>query len=168
MAISINGSTNVITGVAVGGLPDGIVDADMLAANAVNSAKIADDAVTDGKLNISGEVKAWVHFRGTGTVTILANFNVSSITDNATGDYTINFSNALPDANYCAALSLRNVDSNGTQEVGGFTRGPSGVHGSHATTPTASAFRIDTRYGGKASSDGADYDFYDVYCAFIR
>lgn len=41
MAIAINGSTNVITGVAVGGLPDGIVDADMLAANAVTSGKLA-------------------------------------------------------------------------------------------------------------------------------
>lgn len=39
MAISINGSTNVITGVAVGGLPDGIVDTDMLAAGAVTAAK---------------------------------------------------------------------------------------------------------------------------------
>ena len=39
MAIVINGSTNVISGVAVGGLPDGIVDTDMLAANAVTSAK---------------------------------------------------------------------------------------------------------------------------------
>ena len=41
MAISINGSTNVISGVAVGGLPDGIVDADMLASSAVTSGKLA-------------------------------------------------------------------------------------------------------------------------------
>ena len=41
MAIAINGSTNVITGVAVGGLPDGIVDADMLASNAVTAGKLA-------------------------------------------------------------------------------------------------------------------------------
>ena len=41
MPISINGSTNVITGLAVGGLPDGIVDADMLASNAVTSGKLA-------------------------------------------------------------------------------------------------------------------------------
>ena len=41
MAIAINGSTNVITGIGVGGLPDGIVDTDMLAANAVSSAKLA-------------------------------------------------------------------------------------------------------------------------------
>ena len=39
MAIVINGSTNVISGVAVGGLPDGIVDTDMIAANAVTAAK---------------------------------------------------------------------------------------------------------------------------------
>ena len=49
MAITINGSTNTITGVAVGGLPDGIVDTDMLAANAVATGKIADDAVTPAK-----------------------------------------------------------------------------------------------------------------------
>ncbi len=44
--------------------------------------------------------KAWVNFNGTGTVAIRASFNVSSITDNGTGDYTVNFTNALADANY--------------------------------------------------------------------
>ena len=44
--------------------------------------------------------KAWVNFNGTGTVAIRASGNVTSITDNGTGDYTINFTNALPDANY--------------------------------------------------------------------
>ena len=44
MAITINGTTNTIAGVAVGGLPDGIVDTDMLAANAVSSAKLASGA----------------------------------------------------------------------------------------------------------------------------
>ena len=41
MPVSINGNTGVITGLAVGGLPDGIVDADMLAANSVTSGKLA-------------------------------------------------------------------------------------------------------------------------------
>jgi hypothetical protein len=45
-------------------------------------------------------VKAWVNFNGTGTVAIRAAFNVSSITDNGTGDYTVNFTTAMPDANY--------------------------------------------------------------------
>lgn len=45
-------------------------------------------------------VKAWVNFNGTGTVSIRASFNVSSITDNGTGDYTVNFTTAMSDANY--------------------------------------------------------------------
>jgi hypothetical protein len=44
--------------------------------------------------------RAWVNFNGTGTVAIRASGNVSSITDNNTGDYTINFSTAMPDADY--------------------------------------------------------------------
>jgi len=49
----------------------------------------------------SGRAKAWVNFDGTGAVTIRANFNVNSITDNNTGDYTVNFSTSFSDTNYC-------------------------------------------------------------------
>ncbi|MFN8993303.1 MAG: hypothetical protein ACK5X3_06525 [Pseudomonadota bacterium] len=45
--------------------------------------------------------RAWVNFNGTGTVAIRASGNVSSITDNGTGDYTVNFTTNMPDANYC-------------------------------------------------------------------
>jgi hypothetical protein len=55
-------------------------------------------------LNPSGtenyKCRAWVNFNGTGTVAIRASGNVSSITDNGTGDYTVNFTTAMPDANY--------------------------------------------------------------------
>ena len=44
--------------------------------------------------------RAWVNFNGTGTVAIRASGNVSSITDNGTGDYTVNFTTAMPDADY--------------------------------------------------------------------
>jgi hypothetical protein len=44
--------------------------------------------------------RAWVNFNGTGTVAIREDGNVSSITDNGTGDYTVNFTTAMPDANY--------------------------------------------------------------------
>jgi hypothetical protein len=44
--------------------------------------------------------RAWVNFNGTGTVAIRASGNVNSITDNGVGDYTVNFTNALADANY--------------------------------------------------------------------
>ena len=47
--------------------------------------------------------RAWVNFNGTGTVAIRSSGNVSSITDNGTGDYTINFTTAMPDANYSIA-----------------------------------------------------------------
>lgn len=46
--------------------------------------------------------RAWVNFNGTGTVAIRASGNVTSITDNGTGDYTVNFTTAMPDANYSA------------------------------------------------------------------
>jgi len=46
--------------------------------------------------------RAWVNFNGTGTVAIRASGNVSSITDNGTGDYTINLTTAMPDVNYSA------------------------------------------------------------------
>jgi hypothetical protein len=49
--------------------------------------------------------RAWVNFNGTGTVAIRASGNVTSITDNGTGDYTVNFTNAMPDANYTAIAS---------------------------------------------------------------
>jgi hypothetical protein len=57
--------------------------------------------------NVSGtEVgtfcRAWVNFNGTGVVAIRASFNVSSITDNGTGSYTVNFTSALADANHSA------------------------------------------------------------------
>ena len=49
--------------------------------------------------------RAWVNFNGTGTVAIRASGNVSSITDNGTGDYTVNFTTAMTDANYSATIT---------------------------------------------------------------
>jgi hypothetical protein len=67
MAITING-TGTVTGVSVGGLPDGIVDADMLASNAVATAKIADDAITAAKLaSGAGGKLLKVHYAQTDT-----------------------------------------------------------------------------------------------------
>lgn len=53
---------------------------------------------------IAGQLcRAWVNFNGTSSVAIRASFNVSSITDNGTGNYTVNFTTAMPDANYSAS-----------------------------------------------------------------
>jgi hypothetical protein len=52
----------------------------------------------------SSDLKAWVSFNGTGTVAIRSSFNVSSITDGGTGDYSVNYTTAISDANYCYVL----------------------------------------------------------------
>ena len=62
--------------------------------NQSGSATVPSDTV------INGSAKAWVSFNGTGTVVINGSFNVTSITDGGTGNYTVNFTNAMPDANY--------------------------------------------------------------------
>jgi hypothetical protein len=54
--------------------------------------------------------RAWVNFNGTGTVAIRASGNVTSITDNGTGDYTINFTTAMTDANYAVASAGNRSD----------------------------------------------------------
>ena len=57
--------------------------------------------------------RAWVNFNGTGTVAIRASFNVSNITDNGVGNYMVNFTTAMPDANYSAVGGYGN-DSGST------------------------------------------------------
>jgi hypothetical protein len=56
--------------------------------------------------------RAWVNFNGTGTVTPRASGNVSSITDNGTGTYTVNFTTAMPDTNYSVNVTARRIDAN--------------------------------------------------------
>lgn len=51
--------------------------------------------------------KAWVNFNGTGTVAIRASGNVSSITDNGVGNYTVNFASAMADSNYSVVVTSR-------------------------------------------------------------
>jgi len=77
--------------------------------------------------------RAWVNFNGTGTVAIRASGNVSSITDNGTGDYTVNFTTAMPDANYCAVVTGSSTD----QGTGCIVMDILG-----STAPTASAIRV--------------------------
>ena len=57
-----------------------------------------------------GVCRAWVNFNGTGTVAIRASFNVSSITDNGTGDYTANFTTAMTDASYSTLFMAPSAD----------------------------------------------------------
>jgi hypothetical protein len=62
--------------------------------------------------------RAWVNFNGTGTPAIRASGNVTSITDNGTGDYTVNFTNAMPDANFAATGSAGAAASSNPRILG--------------------------------------------------
>lgn len=62
--------------------------------------------------------RAWVNFNGSGTVAIRAAFNVSSITDNGVGDYTVNFANAMPDANYAVLATTTASGYSGVNAIG--------------------------------------------------
>ena len=80
--------------------------------NSVTSAKIVDGTIAAADLNgaQSGSapifgLRAWVNFNGTGTVAILGSGNVSSVTDNNLGDYTISFVTAMSDTNYAVVAS---------------------------------------------------------------
>ena len=62
--------------------------------------------------------KAWVNFDGTGTIAIRDDFNIESLTDNGTGNYTVTFSNAMPNANYATIATIGGGSiSNGSEST---------------------------------------------------
>ena len=91
--------------------------------------------------------KAWVNFNGTGTVAIRGEYNVSSITDRGTGQYTVNMTSALIDTNYSAVVSCDQAQS----------RVPSAV------SLTTSQYPLDTE-----TSAGAYIDAASVYSVVFR
>jgi hypothetical protein len=116
--------------------------------NAAGSASVPVDTV------ISGSAKAWVNFDGTGTFSpnpsttkIRAAFNVTSITDNGLGDYTVTFTTALADANYAVIVT----GDRATAPVGS----------SNGATNTALSASVRTQ-SGTTSTDSA-YVFVAVF-----
>lgn len=95
-----------------------------------------------------GAAKAWVNFNGTGTVAIRAQFNVSPITDNGTGDYTVNFTTALADANYAIANTVTQVND-GNTSAGSLQIRLSGTTPIQSTT----SVRFQTGYGSNFAAD---------------
>ena len=109
-------------------------------------------------LNASGNApmyacRAWVNFNGTGTVAIQASGNVSSITDNGNGDYTVNFTMAMQDALYIPFLSYAGRSGDTFKLVV-----TSATEGGSPTLKTASAIRVN--YG--------NIDLNEVYIGIIR
>ena len=85
--------------------------------------------------------RAWVNFNGTSTVAIRASGNVTSITDNGTGNYTMNFTTAMPDANYSGVFGCN--DNGNTTTMCYRTGG----------TKTTSAFQVSTASGVATLAD---------------
>lgn len=102
--------------------------------------------------------RAWVNFNGTGTVAIRGSGNVTSITDNGVGDYTVNLTTAMPDTNYCG-VALPNDGTPGTNLVIGCENS--------SRTKSTSAFHVWTAYGGNGSNKTL-YDVNTVNVAIFR
>ncbi len=104
-----------------------------------------------GSAAVAYGCRAWVNFNGTSTVAIRASGNVTSITDNGTGDYTMNFTTAMPDANYCVC------GTTGTTFKGVTFTAPS-----PSAAFTTSSCRIN------ASTPASDFDMATISVAVFR
>ena len=93
--------------------------------------------------------RAWVNFNGQGTVAIRSDGNVSSITDNGTGQYTTNFSNALSSANYAVGSTAGYGSTTATD--GGLY----GIYGTSVTTTSVRGFTVDSSGSGSSLFDYA-------------
>jgi len=124
MAVTIDGTANTITA----------------AATSATSLTTASGSAP------SYSARAWVNFNGTGTVAIRASGNVTSITDNATGDFTINFTTAFADTSYCI--------TSGASPAGGEVLGV-GLDYTNSTK-TTTALRITVKSPNIGRSDSID------------
>lgn len=97
--------------------------------------------------------KAWVNFNGTGVVAIRGSFNVSSITDNGAGDFTVNFTVPMIDANYA-------VMATGSALVSGGGSGYNVMQVNDTGTPYNTA---SVRIGSVTQSNGAPTAFDPIY-----
>jgi hypothetical protein len=133
MAIVLNGSGTVTGITGITGTNATVTGITSVGSNSANTPVILNDSGSN-----SNTCRAWVNFNGIGTVAIRASFNVSSITDNAVSDFTVNLTNAMPDANYAIQLTCRN-------EVAG---GETTINLYEAGSPSTSNFRMTAgRFG---------------------
>lgn len=107
-----------------------------------------------GSNGVAYGCRAWVNFNGTSTVAIRASGNVSSITDNGTGDYTVNFSTAMPDINYSVAGAVNEGSTDNAL--------PARIAQLRRTTPTTSSFRVGVSNLSNSAFD-VEYVFFQVF-----
>ena len=157
MPISISGS-GTITGISAGGLPDGCVTGDDIANSTVTATKL-------GTTEQSRLCRAWVNFDGTGTVAIRASYNVSSITDNGVGNYTINFATAMSDVNYAI---LATAEPSTVPGVGNTYYTVIGSDSSNSFTKSTTSAQVRTAYITSLSGAATPWDSQATYVAIFR
>lgn len=118
----------------------------------VTGAITATGAVSGASFTAKNIAKAWVNFNGTGVVAIRDSFNVSSITDNAVGDYTVNFTSALANANYSWAIGVNSTDV-ARVHMGYLANG---------VAPATTSLRINTAQVNDVSTAVTDKDYVAV------
>ena len=153
MALTFNGANNTIGGLAVGGVPDGTIDTDALAA----------DAVTNAKANLIGEIFAWAHMDvASGSPTFNKSAGFGAITDNGTGDFTFALSQTQADNDYVCLGAGSVAYAGGECSAVAFERiGDSGNESNNTTT----AVRVNV----VRPNDGSTYDAIgNVYIALIH
>lgn len=95
-----------------------------------------------------------MNFNGTGVVSIRASGNVSSITDNGTGNYSVNFTTTMADANYCAHVTATHPGGAGTSLYGTVDK---------TSANSSSAFKLFT-----LSNTNAQVDCAEVFASVVR
>ena len=104
---------------------------------------VAADGTSPVTLTKQSAAKAWVKFNGS-TVTIVDDVNVASITDNGTGDFTINMSSSFATANYCVSSTNGKIANNS---------GIWSVAENSAASPTTSAYRLNVQSPSGTQND---------------
>lgn len=140
-------------------IADAIQAASTSQLNIKNGVALTPPTISDvNNVAIGTFCRAWVNFNGTGTIAIRASFNVTSITDNGTGDYTVVFTNAMPDANYAGVHC-------GSPQNGRFYWNYAGTfnNGTTAITNTTTTYRFIC-----ADAGGSVTDSTNAYAAFFR
>ena len=156
MAVIINASTS--TGLVQSADTSGVITLQNNGTNAltVDSGNLQFNSGY-GSVATAYGCRAWVNFdASSGTPSIRCSGNVSSITDNGTGDFTVNFTNAMPDRNYVVL-----TEGNWGVGVGAYAD-PNNIFAPCGQTPTTSAVRIGMR------SSSAFYDYAEINVAVFR
>lgn len=148
-ALNMTADTSGILQIATGATPTTAVEIDGSQVFKFNSGY--------GSVATAYGCRSWVNFNGTGTIAIRASANVSSITDNGVGDYTINFTNSMPDGNYSSQIYC---SESGTRTLTTYI--------SSLSYYASSSFRFLTGYVSSTTGGIAAIDANTVSVAIIR